>query len=456
MWYEAKLPELMNFGYRLHLFDNPIVHLEEFASFETPLRRRAPGVAAPFIDVNDLGGAAKMVLHVCARVERNWRDPSFQPHIVALNVPTKNGLRTSINKTASWGSMVSLLTRFVCVFVTLVLPSRWGLHHPRAQALLERLATSGRAATLGLLVMLLAVGSMGCERRVDLIAALDLGDEVFATALAQASDADVERKRDGRTPLLHAAMLGRPRAIRSILARGASRTSHDDLGARALHIAAAGGHLEATQALLHAGFPLSEPDARTGKLPLHWAVTRGSPEVVDLLLRRGADVNARDNYGETPLHALARLDPWRTAIMAPRLVAAGADLEARDVRGFTPLHVAAGADNLGVVQLYASLPHTYDAATPTGLLPLDLAYRSRSDRVAERLFALGAHSKGAFVPPLHEAARGDDVERAERLLASGGDATRTFEGKTALDWAREHKSANVERVLVEYLEHPAR
>ncbi len=64
-----------------------------------------------------------------------------------------------------------------------------------------------------------------------------------------------------------------------------------------------------------------------------------SSEFARWLVAQGADVNARDRYGRTPLHEQA-LD-WRGNIDV--LVELGADIEARDRRGATPLSRAAGA-----------------------------------------------------------------------------------------------------------------
>ena len=68
--------------------------------------------------------------------------------------------------------------------------------------------------------------------------------------------------------------------------------------------------------------------------PLHDACWAKHPEVVRLLIRRGADVNARGDFGETPLHYAVRDGcPGPQAYeIAELLVASGADIEARDER----------------------------------------------------------------------------------------------------------------------------
>ena len=39
-----------------------------------------------------------------------------------------------------------------------------------------------------------------------------------------------------------------------------------------------------------------------GKTPLHWAALSGHKDVVELLLASKAEVNAKNNDGQTPLH----------------------------------------------------------------------------------------------------------------------------------------------------------
>ena len=72
--------------------------------------------------------------------------------------------------------------------------------------------------------------------------------------------------------------------------------------------------------------------------PLELAVYYGNNEMVDLLLKNGADVQKRNSYGGTPLHvSLFRVQRDITGM----LLDYGADIEAKDKRGKTVLYTAA-------------------------------------------------------------------------------------------------------------------
>ncbi|NCG57103.1 MAG: hypothetical protein GWP35_09400 [Proteobacteria bacterium] len=69
------------------------------------------------------------------------------------------------------------------------------------------------------------------------------------------------------------------------------------------------------------------------------ALNSSTPEIVPLLLEKGAEVNARDTDGFTPLMWAARSS---TPEIVQLLLEKGADVNARTTGGFTPLMVAAG------------------------------------------------------------------------------------------------------------------
>jgi ankyrin repeat protein len=46
--------------------------------------------------------------------------------------------------------------------------------------------------------------------------------------------------------------------------------------------------------------------------PLHPAAYMGQKEIVELLIAKGADVNAMDDFGDTPLDGVEKVNNWNT------------------------------------------------------------------------------------------------------------------------------------------------
>jgi ankyrin repeat protein len=68
---------------------------------------------------------------------------------------------------------------------------------------------------------------------------------------------------------------------------------------RALLAAARKGHIEAVKQHLDSGVNVNAK--RTGSTPMHQAAYYGQKEVAELLIAKGADVNAKDENGQPPL-----------------------------------------------------------------------------------------------------------------------------------------------------------
>jgi len=102
--------------------------------------------------------------------------------------------------------------------------------------------------------------------------------------------------------------------------------------------AARSGAVDAIREHLAAGVDVDSQHPESGGTALAMATLGDQTEAVDLLLRRGADVNARGRDKGTALHAAAFLGHAGPARL---LVEAGADLAARNGSGATPTEVLA-------------------------------------------------------------------------------------------------------------------
>lgn len=72
-----------------------------------------------------------------------------------------------------------------------------------------------------------------------------------------------------------------------------------------------------------------------GRIPLHWATTRGDISAVGVLLESGADINVQDEGKATPLILAASSGSVRTIDL---LLLAGANVRLTDIRGGNALH----------------------------------------------------------------------------------------------------------------------
>jgi ankyrin repeat protein len=142
---------------------------------------------------------------------------------------------------------------------------------------------------------------------------------------------------------------------------------------------------EVSLVALKSVFDHCEVDARGGYSKQTALAFNACPDdLARWLVERGADIAARDSYGETPLHA--RAGHWQGQVAV--LLELGADVQATDSRGDTPLHKAARVGNTRTARLLLEHGARTDVLNGQGLTPLALALQQCNNAKIQAIAAV--------------------------------------------------------------------
>jgi ankyrin repeat protein len=343
---------------------------------------------------------------------------------------------------------------------------------------LHAAATRGSVRAIRALVPLVEdinAGGLGHLTALHSAAANGHGDSL-RVLLEHGAKPDV-RDDNGWTPLHSAAVNGHAEAVRLLLEGGAdinARLAYEWTG---LHLAAQEGHDEVAEVLLKRGV---EVDSRltNGWTPLHIAARHGRELIIARLIANQAALDARGNNdwrsdaqraGDkrhtdwidkdwTPLHIAAEHGQQGVARI---LLESGADVNARNDQGQTALHIAVEKGHRGFIQLL--LGHDGTDADPRNnekRTPLQTALKNSDYAAAQVLVNSRRVKVDAFEAkppiglehewaPLHFAATSGDERRAEFLLANGADPNaRNHDGWGPLALAVRHGREKIASLLL--------
>lgn len=189
-------------------------------------------------------------------------------------------------------------------------------------------------------------------------AVLRLTIESLDDALEASSSSVDGGDADGRTPLSWAAFRGDFRCVRKLLLSGAS----------------------------------ANKPARDGCIPLHMAARAGSLPCLKILIRYTSNIDHKDSCENTALHYACKSEIFAQNYLrcAECLLASGADVNAEDLTGKTPLRVCIEASNLENTLLLLDRGARMDSYTKDGMTLLMAAVFYNCHEVLRLLIKKGA------------------------------------------------------------------
>ena len=268
--------------------------------------------------------------------------------------------------------------------------------------------------------------------------------------------ADIETKdEDGLSPLLRASISGKSAVVKMLVEAGAGVCVTDNKGDTCLILAVPDassrfGHTETVRYLVG----LKDVDVNhaddEGFTALHCAVLEGYPDVVQVLIDAGADIEAKDEKGRSPLH-VACLSGSLAVVKV--LVGEGAGVCVSDDERPTCLTLAAWNGHTEIVRYLVDLPegdvnHAYGFAATA----LHCAARQKHPDVVKVLIDAGADIEAQDndgYSPLFLPSISGGVDTVKVLLRAGADVRATdTTGNTCLMFAAHHGHIETVRTLL--------
>lgn len=275
--------------------------------------------------------------------------------------------------------------------------------------------------------------------------------------LLVSSGADINTKNYGlETPLHCAAGLHADDVARLLLELECEITCDDCLSYSPLHRAVANNHDQLTELLLQYGVDPNQKCERAEVTPLHVATESESVLAAQVLLQYGANIEATDVSGQTPLATAAEKDGGIFS-MVQLLLGIGSNVHTTDKFGQTPLMRAVEhsyiSQSTNVVETLLEHGSSVNATDHHGRSPLHFLCPDAQVEICELLLDHGANVNlpdDNGETPLHVAAS-CDTGIVESLLERGADVkTLDRENRTPLHAAAYEGDCESVELLIQH------
>ena len=243
-----------------------------------------------------------------------------------------------------------------------------------ASDIIDAAKSKSTSAALSLISEGIDVNTADADGTTALHWAAHYGDAELARALI-AAGAKVTAANDyGATPMSEAAIVGNVAVLEALLDAGVDADAPTPEGQTPLMVVARTSNLAAAKLLLERGAEVDAREQWKDQTALMWASAQKQPEMVALLLKHGADENAR-----------SKIHDW------PRQVTAEPRVKHLPSGGFTPLLFAAREGCLECAQALVATGADVDLPDPDAVTPLLAALLNAHFDTAKFLVESGAN-----------------------------------------------------------------
>ena len=228
--------------------------------------------------------------------------------------------------------------------------------HASAASLVEAAKSGDGAAAIAMVKDKAGVNVAEKDGTTPLHWAVYHNDVPLIDALLKAGAKAAVANDYGSTPLSEAAIAGNPEVIGKLLKAGADPNAENADGQTPLMVIARTRNVAAATELLRRGAKVDQVERWHGQTALMWAAAESQPDMVKLLIKHGANVNAR-----------SKLNDWE------RMVTAEPRAQMRLVGGLTPLLYAARQGCMDCVKYLIEGRADVNLEDPEGVTPLIVA-----------------------------------------------------------------------------------
>jgi ankyrin repeat protein len=204
------------------------------------------------------------------------------------------------------------------------------------------------------------------------------------------TDDDINRQdHNGQTRLHHSVIKGSVQEVEDLLSLGAATDIQDSQRDQPLHYAASRALEGILRLLLKRGANINAK-GRAGMTPLHMSLR--FPRIFKALLQMGPTISTQDDQGDTPLHlalssTLTDTPPKGSTV--EKLILSGADVNVRNHAGITPFHMVlekkclGGEHSASFLVMFLENGALISSKTADGRLPFEVFLENSNFRWAE-------------------------------------------------------------------------